>query len=72
VVLDYIPKGRYFDFPDLIQALLADERRVGAYMYDGLWFDIGRQEDYELASAAWSDEVDRPGRGSNNGAATAS
>ena len=71
-VLDYIPKGRYFDFPDLIQALLADERRVGAYMYDGLWFDIGRQEDYERASAAWSEGVDRPGRGSNNGAATAS
>jgi NDP-mannose synthase len=68
-VLDYIPKGRYFDFPDLIQALLADGRRVGAYMFDGLWFDIGRQEDYERATAAWSDEN---GHGTHNGAATAS
>ena len=48
-VLDYIPEGEYFDFPDLVQALLAEEQRVGAYVYDGLWFDIGRQEDYERA-----------------------
>jgi NDP-mannose synthase len=52
-VLDYIPKGEYFDFPDLVQALLADGQRVGAYLYDGLWFDIGRQEDYERAIDAW-------------------
>ncbi len=48
-VLDYIPEGKYFDFPDLVQALLAEGERVGAYLYDGLWFDIGRQEDYERA-----------------------
>ena len=54
-VLDYIPEGAYFDFPDLVQALLADGRRVGAYLYDGLWFDIGRQEDYERAVDAWQD-----------------
>jgi NDP-mannose synthase len=53
-VLDYIPEGTYFDFPDLVQALLAEERRVGAYLYDGLWFDIGRQEDYERAVEAWN------------------
>jgi NDP-sugar pyrophosphorylase family protein len=52
-VLDHIPDGQYFDFPDLVKALLVDERRVGAYLYDGLWFDIGRQEDYERATDAW-------------------
>jgi NDP-mannose synthase len=52
-VLDYIPQGTYFDFPDLVQALLAEGRRVGAYLYDGLWFDIGRQDDYAEAVAAW-------------------
>jgi NDP-mannose synthase len=57
-VLDYIPAGAYFDFPDLVHALLADERRVGAYMYDGLWFDIGRQEDYERAIDAWTKNSD--------------
>jgi NDP-sugar pyrophosphorylase family protein len=54
-VLDHIPKGEYFDFPDLVQALLVDGQRVGAYLYDGLWFDIGREEDYERAVNAWDD-----------------
>jgi len=27
---------------------------VGAYRYDGLWFDIGRREDYERAASAWA------------------
>jgi NDP-sugar pyrophosphorylase family protein len=52
-VLDHIPSGQYFDFPDLVRSLLAAEERVGAYLHDGLWFDIGRQEDYERAVEAW-------------------
>jgi NDP-sugar pyrophosphorylase family protein len=67
-VLDYIPAGAYFDFPDLVQALLADGRRVGAYLYDGLWFDIGRQEDYERAIDAWKDaELLTNGNSNGNG-----
>lgn len=52
-VLDHIPEDEYFDFPDLIRALLIAGERVGAYRYDGVWFDIGRQEDYELAVQTW-------------------
>jgi NDP-mannose synthase len=55
-VLDYIPSGQYFDFPDLVHSLLAADERIGAYLYDGLWFDIGRQEDYEHAVEAWQAE----------------
>jgi NDP-sugar pyrophosphorylase family protein len=55
-VLDYIPEGGPFDFPDLIHALLDDDRRLGAYQYEGVWFDIGRKEDYEQAVATWIDE----------------
>jgi NDP-sugar pyrophosphorylase family protein len=65
-VLDYIPKGEYFDFPDLVQALLDDGQRVGAYLYDGLWFDIGRQEDYERAIDAWQ-EANPLTNGNTNG-----
>src|SRR5262249_36948259 len=46
-VIDYIPAGTYFDFPDLVHALLTANARIGAYVYDGIWFDIGRHEDYE-------------------------
>src|SRR6266568_8099387 len=55
LVLEYLPEGGPFDLPDLVQALLRDGQRLGAYVYDGLWFDIGRKEDYEQAVAAWID-----------------
>jgi flavin reductase (DIM6/NTAB) family NADH-FMN oxidoreductase RutF/dTDP-glucose pyrophosphorylase len=58
-VLDHIPKDEYFDFPDLIKTLLQKGERVGAYRFDGIWFDIGRQEDYANAVETWlEDESD--------------
>jgi NDP-mannose synthase len=53
-VIEHIPEEGHFDFPDLVQALLAAGSPVGAYLHEGLWFDIGRQEDYERAISAWN------------------
>jgi NDP-mannose synthase len=53
-VLELIPEEGHFDFPDLVAELLEADRQVGAYRYRGLWFDIGRREDYELAVETWS------------------
>lgn len=53
-VLDYIPEATYFDVPDLVQELLRANEPVGAFLYEGLWFDIGRKDDFELAAAAWT------------------
>ena len=53
-VLDHIPVGEFFDFPDLVRALLRAEEPVGAYRFKGMWFDIGRAEDYEQAVNAWT------------------
>lgn len=60
--LEYIPYESYFDIPDLVQALLDAEKRVGAFTYDGLWFDIGRKDDYEVAAEVWGRTAneDRP------------
>jgi NDP-sugar pyrophosphorylase family protein len=52
--LEHVPEAAYFDFPDLVQALLDAGEEVGAYNHDGLWFDIGRQEDYALAAEVWA------------------
>jgi NDP-mannose synthase len=52
-VIDFVPEGQAFDLPDLVQALLRANQPVGAFKYDGLWFDIGRKEDYERAVAEW-------------------
>jgi NDP-sugar pyrophosphorylase family protein len=60
-VIDLVPEGQAFDFPDLVHALLEAGEPIGAYRYDGLWFDIGRKEDYERAVAEWF------GTGNGNG-----
>jgi NDP-mannose synthase len=52
-VIDFVPEGGAFDLPDLVQALLRANQPVGAFRYDGLWFDIGRKEDYERAVQEW-------------------
>jgi lipopolysaccharide/colanic/teichoic acid biosynthesis glycosyltransferase/dTDP-glucose pyrophosphorylase len=52
--LAYLPAEGRFDFPDLVQALLAAGEPVGAFRHQGLWFDIGRPTDYEAAVAAWN------------------
>jgi NDP-sugar pyrophosphorylase family protein len=48
-VIDYIPTGKPFDMPDVINALIENDQPVGAYLFDGFWLDIGRHEDYERA-----------------------
>ena len=50
-VLPYIQKGQYLDFPDLIRILIADNKKVVAYPFDGYWEDLGRADDYEQANA---------------------
>lgn len=47
--LNFVPGDGYFDFPDLVRNLLRADAPVGAFEYDGLWLDIGRQEDYDQA-----------------------
>jgi NDP-sugar pyrophosphorylase family protein len=49
-VLDYIPKGEYLDFPDLVKKLLAAGERVVGYPFSGYWQDLGRPDDYEQAA----------------------
>ena len=46
----YVPKGDYFDFPDLVKKMLAVGEKVLAYPFDGYWMDLGRPDDYEQAN----------------------
>jgi NDP-sugar pyrophosphorylase family protein len=48
-VLDYVDAGSYLDVPELVLRLLRDRQRVGSFLYEGYWLDIGRHEDYEKA-----------------------
>jgi NDP-sugar pyrophosphorylase family protein len=49
-VLNYIPVGRYLDFPDLILKLIASGEKVNSYTFDGYWMDLGRPDDYVQAN----------------------
>jgi NDP-mannose synthase len=51
--LEFIPGTGHFDFPDLVHNLIDAGAPIGAFVYHGLWLDIGRHEDYEQAAALW-------------------
>jgi NDP-sugar pyrophosphorylase family protein len=48
-ILSFIEPNKYLDFPDLIQTLMKDNRKVMAFPFDGYWLDIGRHDDYVRA-----------------------
>lgn len=37
----------YLDFPDLIKDLLNHGKKVASYPHDGIWFDLGRSQDFQ-------------------------
>src|SRR5207237_4358921 len=49
-VRDYIPRFEKFDFPDLVERLIQNDKRVLAYESDAYWLDIGRPDDYRRAN----------------------
>jgi NDP-mannose synthase len=57
-VLQYIEKGCYLDFPNLVQRLLAQGERVCGYQSEDYWLDIGRREDYELAQQEYQSRAE--------------
>jgi NDP-sugar pyrophosphorylase family protein len=53
-VRDYIPQFDKFDFPDLVQRLLAHNAHVVSYESESYWLDIGRPDDYQRANEDFS------------------
>jgi mannose-1-phosphate guanylyltransferase len=48
-IVDLIPDGVPFGFDDLMYAMLDRELTVYIYKHEGLWLDIGREEDFRIA-----------------------
>jgi NDP-mannose synthase len=63
-VLGYVPPDQRYDFPELVQSLLKYGEPVGAYPFDGAWFDIGREDDYSRAVESWANGDFADGNGS--------
>lgn len=49
-ILEFIPKGEYLDFPNLVLKLLDAGEKVSSYPFAGYWEDLGRPDDYARAS----------------------
>jgi len=47
-MLDLIPKGKFFDLPDLIKLSIKQNIKVLSYHFTKYWRDIGRKDDYEM------------------------
>jgi mannose-1-phosphate guanylyltransferase len=48
-ILELIPASMPFGFDDLVHEMLKQGLPVHTYKHNGLWMDIGREEDYRLA-----------------------
>jgi NDP-mannose synthase len=66
-VLGYVPPDQHYDFPELVQSLLMHGEIVGAYPFDGAWFDIGREDDYSRAVESWASGDFADGNGNGRG-----
>jgi NDP-sugar pyrophosphorylase family protein len=50
-VVELVPRGVKYDFPDLLDEVLSRRWPVHAHLSSDFWLDIGRIDDYELALA---------------------
>lgn len=48
-----IPKGTFFDMPNLFRSLAESGRHTSAYHFKDYWLDIGRLEEFERAQREW-------------------
>jgi NDP-sugar pyrophosphorylase family protein len=58
-VLQYIPRGAYYDFPTLVKSLLERNIKVMSYPFHEVWLDIGRPADYEEAQRVFTSLRDK-------------
>lgn len=57
-VVHSIPRNERFDLPDLMRTLIAHDLPVSGYRLQGMWYDIGRVEDYKEAQEAYEKNPD--------------
>ena len=48
-MLDFIPKDSFFDITELMDKILAMDRKLITFPINGYWLDIGKHEDYKKA-----------------------
>ena len=57
-VLKYIPENTYFDIPDLIKKLIANNKKVVSYKFNEYWLAIEKPEHFEEANNTIKEWID--------------
>jgi len=57
-ILDYIPKGQYFDITDLMSKVLNNKKRLITFPIGEYWLDIGLPNDYKQANLDFLDHFE--------------
>jgi NDP-sugar pyrophosphorylase family protein len=57
-VKPYLKTNQYLDIPDLMQQLVRDGRSVRGFRSDCYWLDIGRVDDYHIATEVFEQRRD--------------
>ena len=55
-ILSLIPKGIAFGFDDLMNEMLSQKIPIHVFEHKGLWWDIGREEDFRHAQSVFTKE----------------
>lgn len=56
-VIEYIPEDTFFGFDHMMHKLIENDKLPNIYEYDGYWLDIGRPDDYEMATEKFKDII---------------
>jgi len=60
-VVELVPREGRMDLPDLVHRLLANGRRVSAYVHMDYWLDLGRPDDFTRANEEFESLRERLG-----------
>ncbi len=57
-VQKYLHRNTPLDLPDLVKKLIVKKEKVIAFPLDGLWYDLGRKEDYDEINETYADKIE--------------
>jgi len=55
-IIELIPSGIPFGFDNLVSEMMNQKLPIQVYKHDGLWMDIGREEDFKIAQTSFLKE----------------
>ena len=48
-MLGHIPQNTFFNATDLMEELIAKNKKIISFPFSGYWLDVGKHEDFEKA-----------------------